>query len=115
MIVTAGGLNHTVSKSVVAAVPSGYLEHVDVIEFVPAGSLAWRGTQAYGLAMVRWGAWHDCYDVRIQLACNDRAYCMPLLWHELGHVDELCRLKLDDSSEEYAEGFFCQEFPRYCS
>lgn len=119
VLITAGGLNHTENKAILAQFPEKYLEHVNVIEFVPERTLLFKDYEARGLVRAWWYIDnHECYDVRITIAYSDRGQAYIDLWHELGHVYEFCHKKQDTSSEEYANGFYnqelCRDRPWFC-
>lgn len=108
VIVSDSGLNHTKNVELVNSIPDKYLKHIDTISFINS---AWAKCRIYGShnQSICWKGWywaywtksHDCHHTKIILSSNE----YDILEHELGHVYELCELKKDYSTEEFAIDF----------
>ena len=107
IIISEQGTNHTLNKELVYSIPTKYFEYIDRIEFVN-DYLGCEIIDAYGQkrclrgwSWVHWDENHKCYNGKIILSENS----LRLLMHESGHIYELCKLKRNITTEEFANNF----------
>jgi hypothetical protein len=97
-------INHTEVKQVVYSIPEKYYEYVNIIKFVKnpickVYDIYGQQQCHQGWNYVYWDINHKCFNGNIIL------YNPDLLMHELGHIYELCELKKDITTEEFANSF----------
>lgn len=100
IIISEQGINHTESKQLIYSIPQEYYEYVNIIEFVNQPICKEIQQKCYrGWSQVYWDKNHNCYNGKIRLQNTS------LIIHELGHIYELCELKRNITTEEFAENF----------
>ena len=105
-------VNKTLLKEVIQYIPEEYYEYVDVIEF-KNGFVRCQNIDEFdrkrcyeGYSWAYWDKAHDCYYGKIILNGKlNRDDLYRVLQHEIGHIYELCKLKRDITTEDFADGF----------
>ena len=107
VISTEKGINPTQAKQLVFSIPEQYYFFVKEISFItkPAKTIFideyGKSKDWDGQYKVYWNKNHSCYNGKIILSSINKG----LLRHELGHIYEICILKKDISTEEFADNF----------
>lgn len=99
-IISEDGTNVTENKQLVYSIPEEYFNYVNSIYFY-SNRFYWETKKVDGYAYVFWNnKFHNCYNGKIWTIQNKK-----ILIHELGHIYELCSLKRNTTTEEFANNF----------
>jgi len=110
VIVSGDGYNHTEVKQLVYSIPIKYFVHVDKIEFIKRPTVV-LGNHIKISSMVRDGyvrvmSYFADDGVVNKVICTDVQITLhepQTIFHELGHVYDICELNNIDSTEEFAD------------
>lgn len=104
-IISNPNTNHSFNIETVYSVPEKYYRYVDKIEFVNYSIKDYENGYIGGYAYAWWNIHHNCYNGYITLSSELKNLSRDALTHELGHIYELCELKRDITTEDFANSF----------